>query len=588
MKNLLLISLCLLLFLHLSCKEDIADQQRPNQPPKTFLWLIPDSAVGVGVSRQRLHWWGEDPDGVVRGFLFAFSIFPNQVGTVPNPDTLRYTWVTSNDTLILFPLDTLFRNFTVFVRAVDNTVSGLPDTIPGGTRTPVGLTPTPYIDTNRNGIYDAGEQLVPDLPGAMDPIGAVQTFPVRNTPPTLEFAFNPNDPSIVLKQPDTTFTAATFGWKGFDDDGDITLSSYRIALNDTTDPSLWLTIPLRDTVVTLVVPRARSDSLISDADVYGGRFLGRQYLGRLRGLRFDSLNVLYVQARDVAGEYSPMKSMPSGANHWFVKRPRGRLLMVSDDISYGVAAETAYRTALAQADTAFSTVDRIDIARGLTANDKSLGKFGPNVPPFVDPALIQTFLLYDYVLWYTEQYPSLGVAQLSLFTYLQNGGRVIFSTTFLNFVDPRGALKDFAPIDSISSVDLTGAPPPPRLGDTRLPGNLRVVPDSSNPGNIYPPLAFNPPATASYSVYMRPIYRRSDAQYIYHLEPDPRSPVRYIGSPNIAAVDGQRTNIFIGLPLHLMNNTDPTYGNPDGLAAFFRKALTQTFRPSQRVDRRKF
>ncbi|MCK7521887.1 MAG: hypothetical protein MZV64_31510 [Ignavibacteriales bacterium] len=39
--------------------------------------------------------------------------------------------------------------------------------------------------------------------------------------------------------------------------------------------------------------------------------------------------------------------------------------------------------------------------------------------------------------------PSLGVAQLSVFPYLQNGGRVIFSTMFLNTTDPRGALKDF-------------------------------------------------------------------------------------------------------------------------------------------------
>jgi len=53
-------------------------------------------------------------------------------------------------------------------------------------------------------------------------------------------------------------------------------------------------------------------------------------------------------------------------------------------------------------------------------------------------------------------------------------------------------------------------------------------------------------------------------------------------------VDGAGTNIFIGLPLHLLNNSDPTYGNPDALTAFFTKIFTQEFSPNQKVNRRKF
>jgi hypothetical protein len=84
---------------------------------------------------------------------------------------------------------------------------------------------------------------------------------------------------------------------------------------------------------------------------------------------------------------------------------------------------------------------------------------------------------------------------------------------------------------------------------------------------------------------MRPIYRRSDARYIYRLQADTRSPQRYLGSPNIAVIDGQNTIIFVGVPLHLLNNT--TSGNPAGLSAFFEKALTQ-FSPTQRVNRMAF
>jgi hypothetical protein len=144
-------------------------------------------------------------------------------------------------------------------------------------------------------------------------------------------------------------------------------------------------------------------------------------------------------------------------------------------------------------------------------------------------------------------------------------------------------LRDFAPIDSVSSVTL---PPTilPSAGDSRLPANCVVYPDSADPGNLYPQLALN--STPSiHSVFMRPIYRRSDARYIYHLQPDARVPQRYYGSPNIGVIDGQNTIIFVGLPLHLLNNT--VQGNPRGLTAFLEKALRQ-FSPTQVVNRTAF
>ncbi len=569
----------------LSCSEDIADNPLGNRTPKTFLWLFPDSTVGVGVSRQRLQWWGEDPDGIVVGYLFSYAVFPNTVTTIPTPDTLGYSWVTKNDTLISFPLDTLFRNYTVFVRAVDNSFAGIPS------QSRVRFIPSPFWDKNDNGVFDAGDEQLPTLAAAVDPTGAVQTFPVRNTPPTISFARNPNDETVALKQPDTTYTVATFGWKGADNDGDNTLASYRIALNDTTNPANWLTIPIRDTVVTLVVPRSRSDAAGAEvtADVYGGKFLGRQLIGTVPGLRLDAPNVLYVQARDVAGEYSPTINMPSGTDVWYVRKPRGRLLLVSDYINSDAdAARNTYYTAIAAAGVDFQSVDQLNIGLGLTAANKRDGKYGVLVPPFIDPALIQTFLLYDYIVWYTDQYPTLGAAQLSLFPYLQNGGKVIFSTTFENSIDPRGALRDFAPIDSISSVDLSpGRPPvpPPVAGDTRIPANFVVLADSSIPGAEYPQLGFNSTPTI-HSIFMRPIYRRSDARYLYHLQADTRN--RYLGMPDVAVVDGEASIIFVGLPLHVLNNTNPLFGNPNGLGAFFIRSLNQEFNPHRSVDRRRF
>ncbi len=280
--------------------------------------------------------------------------------------------------------------------------------------------------------------------------------------------------------------------------------------------------------------------------------------------------------------------MPSGTDKWFVRRPRGNLLLVGDYVNSDASAALAtYLSSLAAVPGgAFSNVDMLNIGLGVTLSDKSVGKFGTLVPPFVDPALIQTFLLYDYVIWYTDQQPSLGVAQLSLFTYIQNGGKVLFSTTFINTIDPRGALRDFAPIDSVSSVDLSPSRPPvppPAAGDTRIPANYIIYADSTNPADVYPQLAFNS-SPINHVIFMRPIYRRSDARYVYHLQSDARN--RYIGMPNVGVIDGQGTIIFIGLPLHLLNNTE--YGNPLGLTAFFTKIFTTQFNQAHTINRHKF
>jgi hypothetical protein len=566
----------------LSCSERIADAPLEPGVPRTLLWLFPDGEIAVGVSRQTIHWWGEDPDGLVRGFLVSFSAVDVPTTTLPQPDTLRYTWVTTTDSLVLFPLDTLFRNFLVGARAVDDRFEGLPE------KSVVRLTPEPFWDKNDNGIRDGDDQLLATLGPAMDPRGAALTFPVRNTRPTISFLAGPLDQTRPLRQPDTTYTAATFAFKGADFDGDNTLRSYRIALNDTAE-GRWLTLSLRDTIVTLVVPRSRSDGAGAEvtADVYSGVFLGRRLLGQVEGLRLDALNTFYVQVEDVAGERSDALQMPSGTDTWYVRRPQGRLLLVSDYISFDaqLALSTYLETLASVPGGEFQTVDRLDVGRGLTAADKVLGTPGDLVPAWVDPALIHTFLLFDYVLWYTDQYPSLAVAQLSLFTYIQNGGKVLFSTSFQTAADPRGALRDFAPIDSISSVDLspTRPPVPPAVaGDSRIPAALLVVPDSSDPAQIYPLLAFNA-TPAIHSIFMRPVYRRADARYIYHLQADPRTPARYLGAPNIAVVDGARTIIFFGVPLHLLNNR--VAGNPQGLTALFELLLLEEFDPAQQVPR---
>lgn len=583
-----------------SCKEKIADNPHANMQPRSFVWLYPDSTVGTGVSRQHLHWWGEDPDGVIRGYLFGFVKM--RLSAFPSPDTIRYTWTTKNDTLIQFPHDTLFRYYTVFVRAVDNTFPGLTE------KSIVRLSPNSFADRNDNGVYDDGDVLLPDLASAMDPRGAMLVLPVRNTPPGIAFAANPNDASTGLRLPDYTYTCVSIGFKGTDPDGDNTLAGYRIALNDTSDPNNWLTLRLRDTMITLVVPRTRSDAAPNipgtpvTADVYSGQFLGRQFVGQISNLRLDTTNVIFVQAKDVAGEFSPAIRIPSATQQpWLVKRPRGRLLLVGDYTRNDYpAALSTYLDALHQIpDPQFATIDTLNLALGVTIVDKQAGRLSRMVPPFIDPTLIYTFLLYDFVFLYADESPSLAVLQSVPFLYLQNGGKMLLSLVFsadFSIFNATAVLREFAPIDSVSSVNLgPGRPPvpPPVPGDTRIPGGFELHPDSTVPTNIYPKLAFNGTSTTIHSIFMRDMYRRRDARVIYRLQPDPRNRYKAIDPdgtgdtlrPKVAILDGQRSIVFFGLPLHLLNNTDA--GN-QGLSALFTKMFTQTFSPYRRVDRRRF
>src|SRR2546422_10545021 len=83
------------------CLKEPSSQPSVNQSPKTFLWLFPDSTLAEGTSKEHVRWWGEDPDGLVRGFLFASGKFSASAGD-PLPDTLRWEWTTKNDTVIAF------------------------------------------------------------------------------------------------------------------------------------------------------------------------------------------------------------------------------------------------------------------------------------------------------------------------------------------------------------------------------------------------------------------------------------------------------------------------------------------------------
>lgn len=545
------------------CVKEYSNQPIANIPPKTFLWLFPDSSVAEGVSKQRVHWWAEDPDGFVVGYLFG-----TQLAGAPmtDPDGLAYTWLTKTDSLVHFPLTTAKESFLVVVRGVDNTFGGLPE------GAAVRLAPRPFWDKNRNGALDDGDVDLPALKQAMDPEGARQIFPIRNSPPSVTFLSDPLDPASTLQQPETTYTVASFSWVGSDPDGDETIASYRIALNSP-DSTHWMTVSSSITLVTLIVPRSRSDNATGGvtADVYSGTFPNMRMIGTVPGLKLDDRNTFYIQARDVAGDFSPRAQLPTGTRMWFVKKPRSRLLVINDyEKSDSLAVRSIYRSIFASvAAGALANYDELNIRIGSTTS-----KPGVFVPTILNPQFVHTLKLYDFVLWYTDQFPSLSVAQFPLFLYTATGGRVIYTTEFASAIgDPRGSLVDFAPLDSISSVDLGASRSLPSLGDTRVPAGYVLQPDSSLTSNIYPVLSLNS-TPVNHLFFLRPIYRRADARVIYRLQADQRSPIRYVGRPDLAVIDNAKKFVFIGVPLHILNGAE---NGGKGLVTFLNHVFLQEF-----------
>jgi len=347
-----------------------------------------------------------------------------------------------------------------------------------------------------------------DNEGARDPEPASLNLPIRNSPPSVEFSEGTN-------VPDTTFTVATFSWIGTDPDGDDTIVRYLWALNDTTE---WNEIAGDRSMLT-----------VRDED----------------GLRVNDDNVLYIKAQDNAGAYSSTARMPGNpapdnmnrppdtTAHWHVREPVGDLLII-DDYNLTDGAEIIYAEIF---DTLGGGVFREhsvwDIRRG-----RSDFQRGDLVPPFINPAFIETLRLFKYVYWYSDNGPSYNIAQTALPAYLESGGKVLMSVTFpTGTFDPREqGIVDFAPVDSIARDD---------IGFVR-PGTM-IYPTEEGESLGFPSLQRDNTGTSIGGVRNLIIETGAIPLYIVDHEEEP-----------MVAVRSQDNNIyFFGLRLHRLN------GHPD-------------------------
>lgn len=363
------------------CEAERGGNPFANRPPQTFLSLYPDSGIpdttlASTPSQQHLYWWGDDPDGSVAGFIFSWD--------QDDPDPQTWAFTTRYDSVFALAISGTDTVYTFRISAVDDD-------------------------------------------GDADPTPAIQHFPVHNTAPVVSFV-------VGSDVPETTFTVASFFWRGTDYDGDETIDSFFWTLDDSTRPlTAWHRLPASATSVTLT----------ADSGLVAGD------------------HVFYLVARDVAGALSPRARMPvDSTDVWHVREPVGDLLIVDD---YATADEAP--AFYAQVSAEYGPYSVWDI-RADRDGDRT-----PDLFPFSTVTLTATLRLFRTVIWYGDAGWHLEEAQVSVASYVNDGGRVVMSVSLPEVFSNEGSPLGFAGVDSVRqmiSIILNGttlqATPPESLG----------------------------------------------------------------------------------------------------------------------------
>lgn len=437
--NLILFNSLFLIFLVTGCSENFTDNPHPNQPPETFISIFTDRELNPTVSRKTFNWWGDDPDGMVVGFIYTFKENAKNVETwdnnAPNPDWTFTTETQKTFNLRLSGTDTVY---TLKVKAIDDM-------------------------------------------GAADPTPAVQSFPIRNTRPVVEFV-------VATDVPETTFTVATFVWKGTDLDGDDTIAKYQYVLDDTSDESAWVDIDPRLNSITLTA----KDGLT------------------------EGPHVFYLRAVDIAGARSNIIRMPQSEDKiWYVREPKSKFLLI-DDYNIADNTDSFYRK------TFKNLVGEVDIW-DIKSRQRAL-------EPPTTTAFTQTLFLFDRIFWYADTDPNLEKAQVSIPEFLERGGKIIMTTTFPEFITNEGDPLEFSPVDSLGKKI------------NRITRNQLVIPSPEYEALGFPQLQVKTAIIPN----VFPLVPKISSDTLYVL---PEKPESWPGTPVMGVVDGTSSFVFFGLPL---------------------------------------
>jgi len=491
-----------------SCKEGIIDNPIENKAPNTSLFLYLDSSISKQRSRLTIHWWGDDPDGLVVGFYFKWL-------------GLDSTWhfTTKNDSTFSLPIGTADTTYTFVIAAADNSGNNKYDhqVIRNG----INFGSEPFTDLNGNNLHDNNEPFV-DI-GLIDPSPAKLKFPISNSAPEVQW----NKESIL---PPSSLPVVTIAWEATDLDGNSTITSINIALNDT-NKAVSLDGSVR--LVTLVGQNFSSDTTTMKILIDGSP--EKIYPDPLPNLLLNAKNKIYIQAVDISGAKSRFISLPDSSSDWFVEKPKGDLLIIDDYPAHN-DVEEYYRQV-------FSA-----IGQGTFKNKFNVFNLETTKLSYEYTTFLQMISLFKYVFWYSSSTPSIDLANLVTQKYLQSGGHLFYSMTFKDSSDTfpldLQTLQNFLPIDSLGEKKpLAFLFPGAQVLGSSTGLDLPQLQTTATIGFVRTFYPANISAIAAYDISSRQI------------------------TGNIAFINKNKNLFFIGLPLHLC----------DGIKGNVNKLLEKIF-----------
>ena len=470
-----------------SCIKNMVNNPVGNQAPHTGVFLYPDSTISRQPSKIDVHWWGDDPDGFVIGYYFSW-------------DGKNWSFTQSNDSLFALQIGITDTNYTFQVSAVDNGGNGVYDT--DIKQNGIDYGPEPFTDKNGNGVWDNGEPFV-DI-GLIDPHPASIQFPIKNSAPVVQ-----SDPLSVL--PDTSFPVMSFGWIASDIDGDATIKNINIALNDTTNANNIVSLDGSVRNITLRTYDFTSNSPLMDILI--GGLESQIATQKLPGVILNGNNTFYIQAEDISGAKSPFMPIPGKGTTWYIKKPKGQVLIV-DDYQALDNASSFYNSMFADS---LGLKNKFDVFDLNSVPSPSYYKSNASI--------LLTLKLFKYIFWYTDNNPSIDLLSAVTQNYLNSGGKIALSMQFPQTID-LSTLQSFLPINADSSY-----------AKLSLFGGVKITSDTTQPD--YPDLELTSTIFRVKSFYVNPL----GAIPIYYF---PNKEMKgYIGFS-----DNEKKLFFIGVPLN--------------------------------------
>lgn len=503
-------------FFFVSCTEDLPSNPVGNVPPETGLFLFPDSTISQQPSRLKISWWGDDPDGVILGFYFKWEGIDD-----------KWNFTTKNDSIFSLPIGTSDTLYNFVVAAVDGEGNGKYDQ--QVIRNGIDFGPEAYIDGNNNGIYDEGEFFYDA--GLIDPTPASTQFPIKNSSPVVTW----NELSFL---PDTSLPVITIAWNAADLDGDESITEITIALNDTNN---FISLPGTVRLITLRGINLNSNDPEMEVLIEGSP--QNIHSETLSGLNLNATNKIFLGARDLSGASSEIIQLPDSSDTWYVKKPKGEVLIFDDFTSSSSDTQAAQFY-----NDLFSTMG------GGILNDKfDVFDLVNNQLPFESVTIFETLKLYKYVYWYSASNPRLGLLNIVTDKYLQDGGKIAFSMTFqdssANFDFDLSSLQGFLPIDDVSNVLSGGFL---LLGANAIPLDPIEFPELKTSVTISFVRSFVPNDIITEKIY--DLYDRNS-----------------VALGNVGFRNNSQNLYFIGLPLHQSN------ANPESVKTLMEKIFFDEF-----------